>query len=179
MSWLHTYHNRVVSAEEAVESIHSGNRVFLTGNCSVPQVVVKALVERAMSLSGVELVQVLTIGSANYVDPRLEGHLRVNTLFVSDNVRAAVNEGRADFTPCRLGEIPLLFSSGVLPLDVALIHVSPPDEHGFCSYGVEVGVTKAAAQNAKVVIAELNPNMPRTLGDSFIHISRIHKIVPV
>ncbi len=114
-----------------------------------------------MSLSNVELVQVLTIGSVNYTDPKLEGHLRVNTLFVSENVRAAVNEGRADFTPCRLGEIPLLFSSGVLPLDVALIHVTPPDEHGFCSFGVEVGVTKAAAQAAKLVIAELNPNMPQ------------------
>lgn len=179
MSWLHNYHNRIVSAEEAVESIQSENRVFLTGNSSVPQVIMKALVERAMSLSNVELVQVLTIGSVDYTDPRLEGHLRVNTLFVSENVRAAVNEGRADFTPCRLGEIPLLFSSGVLPLDVALIHVTPPDEHGFCSFGVEVGVTKAAAQAAKLVIAELNPNMPRTLGDSFIHISRIHKIVPV
>jgi 4-hydroxybutyrate CoA-transferase len=179
MHWLQSYHSRIVSADEAVANIQSGNRVFLTGNCSVPQELVRALVPRAMSLTNVELTQVLTIGNANYTDPALEGHLRVNTLFVSDNVRQAVNEGRADFTPCRLSEIPLLFSSGALPIDVSLIHVSPPDEHGFCSFGVEVGVTKAAAQNSKIVIAEVNPQMPRTLGDSFIHISRIHCIVPV
>lgn len=103
----------------------------------------------------------------------MQGHLRVNTLFISENVRSAVNDGRADFTPCRLSEIPLLFRHGVLPLDAALIHVSPPDEHGFCSYGVEVSVTKAAAETARIVIAEINKRMPRTLGDSFIHMSKI------
>ncbi len=179
MHWLHSYHNRIVSADEAIACVQSGNRVFLTGNCSVPRVLVEALVKRAPELTGVELCQVLTMGDANYTDRSLDGHLRVNTLFVSENVRQAVNEGRADFTPCRLGEIPLLFTEGILPLDVSLIHVSPPDEHGFCSYGVEVGVTKAAAQSSRIVIAELNPQMPRTLGDSFIHISRIHYIVPV
>jgi 4-hydroxybutyrate CoA-transferase len=103
----------------------------------------------------------------------------VNTLFISANVRQAVNEGRADFTPCFLSEIPGLFRSGILPLDVALIQVSPPDEHGFCSFGVEVGVTKTAAETAKVVIAEVNDRMPRTLGDSFIHVSKLSHIVPV
>jgi acetyl-CoA hydrolase len=127
----------------------------------------------------VEICQVLTIGAADYVAPELAGHIRVNTLFISDNVRTAVNEGRADFTPCFLSEIPGLFRSGHLPLDVALIQVSPPDDHGFCSLGVEVGVTKAAAQSAKRVIAEVNPRMPRTLGDAFIHISKLHTIVPV
>ena len=103
----------------------------------------------------------------------------MNTLFISDNVRKAVNEGRADYSPCFLSEIPLLFRDGLLPLDVALIHVSPPDEHGFCSFGVEVGVTKTAAQSAKKVIAQVNPNMPRTLGDAFIHVSKLDLIVPV
>jgi acetyl-CoA hydrolase len=113
------------------------------------------------------------------VAPELAGHLRVNTLFISDNVRPAVNAGRADFTPCFLSEIPDLFTSGRLPLDVALVQVAPPDEHGFCSFGVEVGVTKPAAAAARLVIAEINPRMPRALGDSFIHISRINAIVPV
>jgi acetyl-CoA hydrolase len=127
----------------------------------------------------IEITQVLTVGSADYVAPGMEKHLRVNTLFISANVRQAVNEGRADFTPCFLSEIPGLFRNGILPLDVALIQVSPPDEHGFCSFGVEVGVTKTAAETARVVIAEVNDRMPRTLGDSFIHVSKLTHIVPV
>ena len=109
----------------------------------------------------------------------MEGHLRVNTVFISANVRKAVQEGRADFTPVLLSEVPLLFKNGVLPLDVALVHVSPPDEHGFCSFGVEVGLTKSPAEFAKMIIAEVNEQMPRTLGDSFIHVSRLDCIVPV
>ena len=179
MSWMEAYRRKSVTAGEAVRTIQSGQRVYVTGNCSVPQDLLDALVARATELSDVELVQVLTFGRAPQVDPSLAGHLRVNTLFISDNVRAAVNEGRADFTPCFLSEIPLLFRHGHLPLDVALVHVSPPDEHGFCSYGVEVGVTKTAAQAAKTVIAQVNPQMPRTLGDAFIHLSKIDYIVPV
>jgi 4-hydroxybutyrate CoA-transferase len=179
VNWMDAYRSKVVTAEEAVAHIQSGQRVFLTGNCSVPQTVVGALVERAMGLTDVELVQVLTFGKAEYADPKLVGHLRINTLFISDTQRAAVHEGRGDYTPCFLSEIPGLFKNGNLPIDTALIHVSPPDEHGFCSYGVEVGVTKTAAQSAKVVIAEVNPNMPRSLGDAFIHVSKLNFIVPV
>lgn len=179
MSWAEIYRQRVRTAAEAVQVVRSGQRIFLTGNCSVPQRLMAALVDRAADLQDVEVVQVLTIGSAEYVEPGLESHLRVNTLFISDNVRQAVNEGRADFTPCFLGEVPTLFSRGILPLDVALIHVSPPDEHGFCSLGVEVGITKTAAANAEIVVAEVNPQMPRTLGDAFIHVSKIDHIVPV
>jgi acetyl-CoA hydrolase len=178
-NWLELYRSKIVAAEKAVEAIQSGQRVFLTGNCSVPQTVLAALVQRAPQLRDVEICQVLTVGPADYVRVGMELHLRVNTLFVSDNLRAAVNEGRADFTPCRLSEIPLLFSSGRLPLDAALVQVSPPDEHGFCSFGIEVGVTKTAAANAKIVIAEVNQQMPRTLGDSFIHVSKLSYIVPV
>lgn len=179
MSWMDVYRQRVTTAEAAVSHIQSGHRVFLTGNCSVPQIVVSALVERAMHLTGVELCQVLTFGRAEYADPKLVGHLRINTLFISDTQRAAVHEGRGDFTPCFLSEVPLLFKNGHLPLDVSLVHVSPPDEHGFCSFGTEVGVTKTAAQASKIVIAEVNPKMPRTLGDAFIHVSKIHHIVEV
>ena len=179
MNWSKTYEQRITTAENAVKMIQSGMRVFLTGNCSVPQVVMKALVERAPLLENVEIVQVLTIGAADYVKPGMEKHLRVNTLFISDNVRGAVNDGRADFTPAHLSQIPRLFAEEVIPLDAALIQVSPPDEHGFCSFGVEVGVTKTAAQSASIVIAEINPHMPRTLGDAFIHISKIQYAIPV
>jgi acetyl-CoA hydrolase len=179
MNWLEMYAARVKTPAAAAQEIESNTRLFLTGNCSVPQQVLAALTARAQALCNVEITQVLTVGPAAYVAPELAGHLRVNTLFISDNVRAAVNEGRADFTPCFLSEIPGLFRSGLLPLDTALIQVSPPDEHGFCSFGVEVGVTKPAAQSARRVIAELNPHMPRTLGDSFIHISKLDTIVPV
>lgn len=173
------YQSRVVSPEEAVRHIKSGDRVFLTGNCSVPQKVLAALVDYAPNLENVEICQALTIGPADYTKPELQGHLRVNTMFVSANVRAAVHEGRADFTPVLLSEFPLLFKNKHLPVDVALIHCSPPDEHGFCSLGVEVGLTKSPAESAKIIIAEVNQQMPRTLGDSFIHVSRIHYIVPV
>ena len=176
--WTKLYQDRTTTPEQAVRSIKSGQRVFLTGNCSVPQTVMKALVAYAPQLHNVEICQVLTVGDAAYVQPGMELHLRVNTLFISDNVRAAVNTGRADFTPMFLSEIPGAFRKE-LPLDVALIHVSPPDEHGYCSFGIEVGVTKTAAQVAKVVIAEVNQQMPRTLGDSFIHVSKLTHIIPV
>ena len=180
MNWLDDYHSRITSVDRAMAAVQSGQRVFMTGNCAVPQTLMAELVRQAPRMTEpVEVVQLLAIGSSDYVKPGMERHLRVNTLFISDNVRAAVNEGRADFTPCRLSEIPVLFTSGTMPLDVALIAVSPPDEHGFCSFGVEVGITKAAAASAKVVVAEVNLQMPRTLGDSFIHVSRLTHAVPV
>jgi len=179
MDYNKLYHSRVVSAEQAVRNIKDNQRLFLTGNCSVPQKTLAALVDYAPHLNNVEICQALSIGPADYVDPRLEGHLRVNTMFISANVRKAVHEGRADFTPVMLSEFTLLFKNKILPIDVALIHCSPPDEHGFCSLGIEVGLTKSPAESAKVIIAEVNQQMPRTLGDSFIHVSRIHHIVPV
>jgi len=174
-----THRSTTITADDAIARIQSGMRVFVTGNCSFPRTLMDALVRRAPKVSNVEVIQVLTIGSDDYTRPEMEGHLRVNTLFISANVRKAVNEGRADFTPVRLAEIPMLFRSGAVPLDVAMIHVSPPDAHGFCSYGVEIGVSKAAAETARLVIAEINPQMPRTLGDSFIHISKIDYAVEV
>jgi acetyl-CoA hydrolase len=173
------YNQKVTTAAEAVGVIKSGQRVFLTGNVSVPKVMLAALVESAPELQDVEICHALTMGSADYVKPELQGHLRVNTLFIGGNVRKAVQEGRADFTPVLLSEFPLLFKRGILPLDVAMIHVSVPDEHGFCSLGVEVGLTKTPAESAKIIIAEVNEQMPRTLGDSFIHISRLTHVVPV
>lgn len=179
MNYPDTYKSRVLTPAEAVRKIKSNQRLFLTGNCSVPQKVLAALVEYAPELENVEICQALSIGPADYVDPKLEGSLRVNTMFVSANVRKAVHEGRADFTPVLLSEFPLLFKNKHLPLDAALIHVSPPDEHGFCSLGIEVGMTKSPAESAKIIIAEVNQQMPRTLGDAFIHMSRLTYMVPV
>ena len=179
MDWKTLYKDRIVSAEEAVRQVKSGNRLFLTGNVSVPYKVLEALVAYAPQIEDVEICQALTVGAPAYVSPEMEGHLRVNTMFISGNIRSAVQDGRADFTPVLLSEFPLLFKNGHLPVDVALIHVSLPDEHGFCSLGVEVGLTKTPAESAKFIIAEVNEQMPRTLGDAFIHVSRLNYIVPV
>jgi acetyl-CoA hydrolase len=178
-SWQEIYRSRVTTPEEAVKAVKSGDRVFLTGNASVPQQLLAALVKRAPELRHVEICHPLVICPSDYVAPEMEGHLRVNSMFISANVRKAVNEGRADFTPVMLSEFPLLFKNGVLPLDVAFIHVSPPDRDGFCSMGAESGLTISPAEVAKTVIAQVNPQMPRTLGDTRMHISRMHHIVPV
>jgi 4-hydroxybutyrate CoA-transferase len=179
MDWNSIYQSRVTTAEEAVGAIKSGDRIFMTGNVSVPQKLLAALVAYAPKLKDVQICQALSVGPADYVKPEMEGHLRVNSMFVCDNIRKAVQEGRADFTPVLLSEFPLLFKNNLLPVDVAFVHVSPPDEHGFCSLGVEVGLTKSPAEAAKIIIAEVNAQMPRTLGDSFIHVSRLTHIVPV
>lgn len=179
MDWKDKYRSRLISPEQAVRVIQSGNRVFLTGNCSVPHKLLDALVEYAPEIENVEICQALTVASSDYVKPELEGHLRVNSLFISSNVRKSIQEGRADFTPVMLSELPLLFKRGILPLDVALVHLSPPDAYGYCTYGVEAGLTKTAAESAKIIIAEINETMPRTLGDTYIHIDKINYIVPV
>ena len=179
MSWTDQYKQKVVTPAEAVKAVKSGDRVFLTGNCSVPNIILSALVDRAPELKDVEICQALTIGSADYVSPEMEGHLRVNTMFISHNIREAVQNGRADFTPVLLSEFPLLFKDKILPLNVAFVHLSPPDPHGYCSYGLEVGLSKTPAESADIIIAEVNEQMPRTLGDSFIHVSALDYIVPV
>src|SRR4030066_2046652 len=125
------------------------------------------------------MIHLVTLGISPYSDPEYEGHFRHNALFIGGNVRKAVNEGRADFTPIFLSEIPNLFYRNILPIDVALINVSPPDKYGFCSYGVGIETTKPATEVAKIVIAQINPNQPRTLGDSFIHIDKIDYCVEV
>jgi len=179
MDFSKLYQSKIVSAEDAVCKIQDGSRIFLTGNCSTPRTLLAALVKNAPNMHNVEICQALTVGPADYVGAEMEGHLRVNTMFISANIRKAVQEGRADFTPVLLSEFPLLFKNKVLPIDVALVHLSPPDEHGFCSFGIENGLTKSPAESAKIIIAEVNQKMPRTLGDSFIHLSRINYIVPV
>ncbi|MGA9120721.1 MAG: acetyl-CoA hydrolase/transferase C-terminal domain-containing protein [Bacteroidota bacterium] len=164
---------KFVTASEAVSVIRSGDRVYIHPGCAVPQVLVDAMVDRYEQLHNVEVCHLLGVGEAEYVRPEMEGHFRHNAFFIGKNVRKAVCEGRADFTPIFLSDIPDLLYSRRYPVDVALIQVSPPDEHGYCSFGVGVECTKAATDVARIVIAQINPNNPRTLGDSFIHISKI------
>jgi 4-hydroxybutyrate CoA-transferase len=163
----------MMSPDAALALVQSGQRVYIGGGCGVPTALLEALVARAPELHNVEIIHILTAGDDPTTAPEYGDAFRHNALFIGSNVRHAVQQGHADFTPVFLSEIPRLFRSGVLPLDVALIQVAPPDEHGFCSLGVEVGCTLTAAQLAHTVIAEINPRMPRTLGDSFIHCSRI------
>jgi acetyl-CoA hydrolase len=177
-NWQDACRSRISTADEAVKAIKSGDRVFLTGNASVPLPLLDALVKRAPQLQDVEICHPLTICPADYVAPEMEGHLRINSMFISANVRKAVNQGRADFTPVMLSEFPLLFKNGHLPVDVALVHVSPPDANGFCSMGAESGLTISAAEASKLVIAMINEQMPRTLGDTAIHIDKMDYIVP-
>ncbi len=179
MRWVDEYKKKLVSAEEAVSDIKSGQRVYISGNAATPYVLVKSLSERKDELKDVELVHVLLLGDDPFSRLEMQGHFRHNSLFVGPADRKAINEGRADYVPIFLHQIPNLFYSGQMPLDVALLHLSSPDEHGFMSYGVEVLCSKAAAETAKKVIAQVNEEMPRVLGDSFIHVSRIDKIVEV
>jgi len=169
----HGFQRDFVSASEAVSVIQSGDRVWVHSGCAVPGVLVDAMVSRYTDLTDVEVVHLMGLHNAAYVRPEMEGHFRHNAFFVGRNVRDSVSEGRADVTPIFLSEVPALLCRRQFALDVALIQVSPPDEHGFCSFGVAVECTKAATNVAKVVIAQVNPRMPRTLGDSFIHISQI------
>ncbi|MGJ3237618.1 MAG: acetyl-CoA hydrolase/transferase family protein [Anaerolineae bacterium] len=173
------WENKFITAEEAASKVSSGDKVFLTGNCSTPLQFLYALIERHKTLHNVEIFQLLDLSSKPYITPDIAEHIRVNNLFIGPSARASVNAGLADFTPIFLSEIPRLFVSKRYTLDVAVIHVSPPDRHGFCSYGIEVGVTKTPAENARLVIAEVNPNMPRTHGDSFIHVDNIDYLIDV
>ncbi|MCS6806918.1 MAG: acetyl-CoA hydrolase/transferase C-terminal domain-containing protein [Acidobacteriota bacterium] len=176
---MEEYKKRWTTAEEAVGAIRSGNRVYLSGNAATPYVLIRALAARKDELEHVQILNALMIGDDPLSKPGMEGHFRYNSLFVGSAIRDAVNDGRADYVPVFLHEIPRLFSSGLIPLDVAMIHTSPPDEHGFMSLGVESLMTQAAVNAAKIVIAQVNDKMPRTLGDCFVHISRIHKLVEV
>jgi acetyl-CoA hydrolase len=175
-SWTDAYRARVMSAPSALKGVESGSRVYIHPGAAEPEELVRALVARAGELRDVEIIHLLTLGEAGYVRPGQEGSFRHNAMFVGSNVREAVNSGRADYMPIALSEISGLFTRH-LPLDACLIQVSRPDEHGFCSFGVGVDCTKAACEAARLIIAEVNVCMPRTLGDSFIHVSKLHRIV--
>jgi len=178
-NWEKTYADQIATAEEAVSRIRSGQRVFVGTGCAQPQRLVRALCARARDLTDMEIVHLLTQGDAPYATRELSDNFRVNSFFISPNVRSIIQEGLGDYTPIFLSDIPRLFTSGQLPLDAALIQVSPPDEHGMCSLGVSVDIVKAAAENASLVIAEVNTRMPRTLGNSMLHIQDLDVLVPM
>lgn len=179
MHWLELYRRRITTAEEAVRAIRPGDHVWIHGGCNNPEELIAAMVSRADELSDVTVIHILTFGRADYTAPRYQGIFRHRALFTGSNVREAVNEGRADFVPVHLSQIPRLIHSGLLPIDVALIHITPPDEHGFCSFGVGVECTKAAAEQARTVLALVNRQMPRALGDAFIHVSKLTHVVEI
>ncbi len=178
-AWPQRYEEKARTAEEAVSAVQSGDHVFIGSGAAEPQRLVEALVARANSVFGTEIMHIMTLGIAPYTEPKWGDNFRHNALFIGPNVREAVQEGRADYTPIFLSEIPRLFETGRVPIDVALIQVSPPDRHGYCSYGVSIDVVKPATEAASLVIAEVNEQMPRTLGDSFIHVDDIDFLVPV
>lgn len=169
--------NKFISAEEAVKLVKSGDRVFLHGSAATPTHIIYALQARYKELKNVELVSITTLGDSNFDDEKYKDSFFFNSLFVSANSRKVVNSAGGDYVPVFLSEIPLLFTPEFLPIDVAIIQVSKPDAHGYCTLGTSVDVAKAAFDNAKRVIAQVNPNMPRTNGDGFIHSSKIDALV--
>jgi 4-hydroxybutyrate CoA-transferase len=179
MAWETEYSRKVRTADEALHFVQSGMRVYIQPGCAEPETLVEALMRRAPAVLDVEIVHMMTMGVAPYVSPEMAAHFRHNAVFIGPNVREAINDGRADYTPIYLSEIEIedLFESGAMPIDVALVEASPPDSHGYCSFGVGVDTTLTAAKCARYVIAQVNNYMPRTDGDSFIHVSDIDAVV--
>lgn len=171
--------SKYVTAEEAVKLVKSGDRVYVQAAAATPTVLTKALSERASELKNVEICHLHTEGEAPYANPDLKDSFHVNSFFIGANVRHTLTAGNGSYTPVFLSELPLLFRKNIVPLDVVFIHVSPPDGHGYCSLGVSVEATIAAIENAKMVIAQVNPNMPRTFGDGILHVTEIDYLVEV
>ncbi|MFT5367334.1 MAG: acyl-CoA hydrolase/GNAT superfamily N-acetyltransferase [Candidatus Latescibacterota bacterium] len=177
MNWQSKYGSKIVTAEEGVSHVRRGQRVFIGSGAAEPQALVTALAARGADLADNQLIHIRSLGVAPYTESKFSDKFRYNTFFIGDNVRSAVSAGLADYTPIFLSEVPRLFRTGKAPIDVALIQVTPPDVHGYCSYGVSVDIVKAAAETARLVIAEVNPQMPRTLGDSFIHVNQLDMLI--
>lgn len=177
MSWLDDYKSKLKTSAEAVQVVQCGHRVYYGGNAAIPKELVRALAGCRDRLQNVQLNHVLLLGQDPLSAEKMKGHFRHNSLFVGPADREAVNDGRADYLPIFLHQIPRLFRDGIVPLDVAMVQTSPPDEHGFLSLGVETLASKSACQMAKTVIVQVNEEMPRVLGDSFIHVSRVDAIV--
>ena len=168
---------KLITGEEAVAIIKPGDRVFVHGGAATPRYLLQKLADRASSLWNVEVVSISLQGDAVIAEKKYKDNFRINSLFVSQNIREAVNAGRGDYVPIFLSEIPILFRRGILPIDVALVQVSPPDKHGYCSLGVSVDIAATAVKTAKLAVAQINPRMPRTLGDGLIHVSQFHGVV--
>lgn len=168
---------RFISASEAVQCIQSGNRVFLHGSAATPVTLIEAMQSRHAALKDVELVSITNLGNVDFNKPEYRKSFFFNSLFVSANTRAVANSSDGDYVPIFLSEIPQLFRKSILPIDVALVQVSPPDVHGYCSLGTSVDIARSAVDTAKIVVAQVNPNMPRTHGEGFLHISKINALV--
>ncbi len=177
MDWKSIYESRIVSADQAVKNIKSGDRVVLQHAAGEPVTLVNAMVKNKDEYKDIEIVHLVALGRGEYTMPEMAENFTHNALFVGASTRKAVNDARAEFTPCFFSEVPKMFRENYLPVDVALIQVTPPDAHGFCSFGVSVDYTKGAAECAKVLIAQVNEKMPRTFGDSLIHVSELDYIV--
>jgi 4-hydroxybutyrate CoA-transferase len=171
------YRSRIVSADRAVEHVKSGQRVYIHNGCAEPTELVQALTRRGPHLENVEVLHMATMGIADYSLPAYEGHFRTNALFIGSNVRQAIQEGRGDYTPIFLSEIEDLFLSGAVPIDVALLQCTPPDAHGYMSLGAAIDVSLTVAEHARHVIVEINDQMPRTFGDTFLHVSQVDAFI--
>ena len=176
--WQKKFQDRITTAEEAMRLIKPGNSIFIGTGCGQPQYLVDNLVKYSSHIYDCHIVHLLTMGEAPYADEKFRERFKTNSFFIAENVRSAISKGIGDYTPIFLSEIPQEFESGRIPIDVALISVSPPDQNGLCSFGVSVDIVKAAADNARYVVAQVNAHMPRTLGNSFIHVSSIDRLVP-
>lgn len=179
MSWQDYYIERCITVNEAVEKIKSGDRIVFGHAVGEPGIMADALVGNKDRYRGVEIVHMVCMGKGEYCKPEMQEHFTHNSLFIGTSTREAVYEGRGDFTPCYFSEIPGLFRDGLMEIDVALVQVTPPDKHGYCSLGVSVDYNKAAVECAKMVIVEVNDQMPRTMGDSFVHVTEIDYFVKV
>ena len=176
--WQTKFKDKIKTASAAMKLIKSGNSVFIGTGCAQPQHLVNALVQYSDHIYDAHIVHLLTMGAAPYVDTKFREKFKMNSFFIADNVRDALQEGIGDYTPIFLSEIPAEFETGRIPVDVALISVAPPDVNGLCSLGVSVDIVQSAASNARYVIAQVNANMPRTHGNSFIHVNNIDVLVP-
>ncbi len=176
--WKKAYSDRIGAAAEAMRFIKPGSSIFIGTGCGQPQHLVDALVLHAKDVYDARIIHLLTMGTAPYVEEKFRDRFKTNSFFVADNVRHALDKGVGDYTPIFLSDIPREFETGRIPIDVALVSVSPPDRGGLCSFGVSVDIVKSAVANAKFVIAQVNANMPRTMGDSFVHVNHIDMLVP-
>ena len=177
LSWQEKYKSKVLSSDDALNVVKSGDKIVIQPGCAAPMELIRALVRKKDDLMDVELYHILIVGKLPYLEEGMEKHFQHQAFFIGGNARKAVNEGRANFIPIFLSEVTLLFKRGIIVPDIALINVSPPDDHGFCSYGIDVGNIKTPTEKAKVVIAQINHEMPRGLGNSFIHLNKIDYIV--
>lgn len=177
LSWREKYKSKVLSSDDALKVVKSGDKIVIQPGCAAPMELIRALVRKKDELMDVLLYHILIVGDLPYLAPGMEKHFQHKAFFIGGNARKPVNEGRAEYIPIFLSEVTMLFKRGIIVPDIALINVSPPDEHGFCSYGIDVGNIKTPTEKSKVVIAQINPQMPRGLGNSFIHLNKIDFIV--